>query len=491
MAATEQNNYNDLLKQAQLLISDGSVTNIRELSKKLGINRNTLMNGFDRNFGIHTYKDIVSAKASSADLIGKETEKDLEVELDGNFATIRSVIVEGQIKTVDELMALTNFKKSEWETVNPKIKKWDVALKLKISKDQEIVKVVPSIYLEVPLRAKHPTAFEPIIHPIQIDLPRLPKVAKRSPRSVKRALIINDAQVGYRRTLHTTELIPFHDRRVLDLALQIAQAEQIDHISFGGDCLDLSEWSSKFLPEPEFFWTTQPALLELAWWFTQFRLAQPTAEFKKLEGNHDKRMPNLIVQNMRQAYKLRAVDELALPPALSVSRLLALHTLQIDYVENYPDNGYWLNNNVFVTHGDLVRGNPGDTAKAITNKTAFTTIFGHIHRRESVTRRLKTHAGDLIFTAFCPGCACRIDGTVPGSKSDQQWQNGIAIIEYTEDSENIIPITISDGVMIHNGVQWTARDRNDEINAYLTKGLQETIPSRCSVGNNFFVKPYL
>lgn len=475
MPQPEKYDFQDLLKRAQKLLKDGQVDTIKDLAKMLDVDRNTMMTGFDRNFGIRSLKDIPKATLpEKQNMVGTEQADELEVNMEGNFATIRSVVVEGQIKTVDELMKLAKMDKAEWEVVNPRIKKWDVALKLKVSKDQEIVKVVPSIYIEAPLRAIHPTAFEPVIQPIHIEMPKMPKVGKQAKGGVKRCLIINDPQVGFRRTLHTTELVPFHDRRVLDLALQIAQTEQIDHISFGGDCLDLSEWSDKFMPEPEFFWTTQPAFLEWAWWLAQFRMAQPTAEIKMLEGNHDIRLPNLIAKNMRQAYKLRAVDELHLPPALSVERLLALHTLGIEYINHYPDNGYWLNDNVFIVHGDLVRAGPGDTAKALVNKQAFTTIFGHIHRRESVTRRMKAHDGDMIYTAFCPGCACRIDGAVPGSKSDQQWQNGIAIIEYTQTDENIIPIAISDGKMIHNGSGWTARSREEEINSFLTKSLMAT-----------------
>ena len=473
MTAQESHDYQFLLESARTLILDGRAKRYTDLARLLKINRDTLRVGLERNFGIRSFKQITGKQIESRSLVGGEQDDKLDVEIDGNFATIRSVVVVDQIKTVAQLMRVAGMSPAEWDVINPKIKKWDVALKLKQGGDKEIVQVVPSIYIEAPLRAKHPTAFEPVIQPIQIDMPKLPKVQKNK-TGVRRALIVNDPQVGFRRTLHTSELHPFHDRRVLDLALQIAQTEQIDHISFGGDCLDLSEWSTKFMPEPEFFWTTQPALLEWAWWLTQFRLSQPGAEIKALEGNHDVRMPNLIATNMRQAYKLRAVDELSLPPAMSVPRLLALHKLNIEYVDHYPDNGYWLNQNVFITHGDVVRGNPGDTAKAIVNKQAFTTVFGHIHRRESVTRRMKTHGEDLIYTAFCPGAACLTDGTVPGSSSKDQWQNGIAVIEYTDDSENIIPIAIRDGKMIYNNQVWHARERETEVNKFLVDSLKET-----------------
>ena len=471
MAPKENFDFKELFEQAKELIYAGKANNTRDLARLLHIDRRTLMDGFERNFNVRNFKQITGGGKVS--LMGDEQQDRLEVDIEGNFGTIRSVTVVNQIKTIDELLKVAGVSRGDYEVINPRIKKWDVALKLKVDKDHEAIQVVPSIYLEAPLRSKHPKAFEPVIQPIQIDLPKLPKPNKTKKGTVRRALIVNDPQIGFRRTLHTTELHPFHDRRVLDLALQIAQTEKIDHISFGGDCLDLSEWSSKFLPEPEFYWTTQPALLEWAWWLLQFRLAQPTAEIKTLEGNHDIRMPLLISGNLRQAYQLRAADELTLPPALSVPKLLALHKLDIEYVSGYPDNGYWLNKNILITHGDMVRGTPGATAAALTQRQAFTTIFGHIHRREHVARRMKTFEGDLIYSAFCPGAACHIDGRVPGSKSTDQWQQGIAVIEYTEDAENIIPIAIQDGHMIYNGQEWQARLRETEIEKFLTGSLKE------------------
>jgi hypothetical protein len=474
MAPRETQDFKELLKRAKKLIGDGSAKSFTDLAQLLKVNQSTLRVGFRRNFDIQTVDDIlkfVSDGFEATNLIGSENADKLEVNIDGNQGKIRSVIVEGQIKTIEQLLKLAGVGK-EYYVHNPKIKKWDVALKRKVGKDEEVIEVVPSIYIEAPLRKKNPIAFEPVIAPIHIELPKLPKMKSNKQGGVKRGLIINDTQFGFRRTLHTTQLHPFHDRRVLDLALQICQTEQIDHISHGGDLADLSEWSNKFLAEPEFYWTTQPALLETAWWLTQFRLARPNAEMKILEGNHDLRMPILITSNLRQAYKIKAVDEMELPPQMTIPRLLALHKLNIDYVNGYPDNGYWLNSNVYITHGDLVRGTPGRTANALTARQAFTTIFGHIHRRESVTRRMKVHDGDLIYTAFCPGCACHIDGRVPGSKSSDQWQQGLAIIEYSEDSENIIPISISDGTMIYGGKVWKARDREVEINQFLTESLE-------------------
>lgn len=474
MAAKEQNDFDDLLQKTLSILRTGKkVKSMSALGDLLGIPPTTLMSGFRRNFGVDSLEKIRDKYIDNGRKIEGADGERIEVDMEGNFGEVRAVDVRGQIRTVAQLLKAAQVDLSEWEPFEPTVKKWDVALKIK-NGDVDELHVIPSFYVATRLRRIHPRAFEPKVSPVSITIPKFTKQKNTVKKgTIRRALIVNDPQVGFRRRLHTSELTPFHDRRVLDLALQVAQEEQIDHISFGGDCLDLSEWSNKFLPEPEFFWTTQPALIELAWWFAQFRAAKPNAEIKKMEGNHDARLMNLIVANMRQAYRLKSVDELTLQPALSVPRLLALHQLDIEYIGGYPDNGYFLNNNVYITHGDLVRSAPGATALELTRRQAFTTVFGHIHRRELVARRTKTTNGDLVYSAFCPGCACHVDGRVPGSRSDQQWQQGIAVIEYTDDEETIIPIPIQEGRMMYNGRIWQARQRDKEIDAVLTEGLEQ------------------
>lgn len=469
MAGKPQHDFEDLLKKSLDLLESETFNSLEEIAERLGVNPNTFSSGMRRTNGIRTLQDLKNRRGFTSQLIESDGEK-IELDIDGNFAEVRVAKVNGQIRTVDQLLKAANVDRNIWEPVEPTVRKWDVVLKIKQA-DADEINVVPSFYVASKLRRRLPIAFEPVIQPV--TLPPYKKLKpKTTSKGIRRALIVNDPQVGFRRRLHTTELAPFHDRRVLDIALQIAEDETIDHISFGGDCLDLSEWSNKFIPEPEFFWTTQPAIIEWAWWLRQFRDAQPEAEVKQLEGNHDARLANLIVQNMRQAYRLKAVDELTLPPALSVPRLLALHDLAIDYVGGYPDNGYWLNDNVFIAHGDLVRSAPGATANEISKRQSFTTIFGHIHRRELIARRQKTNGDDLIFEAFCPGAACHIDGRVPGSTSTQQWQQGIAVVEYTQAAQNIIPIAIHNGQAMYNGKVWTARDRDDEAESILINALE-------------------
>lgn len=474
MTGLTKKGYDELLeKSAELVKKNKDITSLNKLAHLLGMNYNTLKAGFLRNYNISTIEQLMEIYAKTEQLIEGRNGEKIEVEFNGNFGEVRVQQPQGQIRSIDQLLKAAHVDRAVWEPFEPTVRKWDVAIKLK-NGDAEEVQIIPSFYVATKLKRIHPVAFEPVVQPVTLPAGTAKyKVVKSKQGAIHRALIVNDPQVGFRRRLHTSELTPFHDRRVLDLALQIAETEQIDHISFGGDCLDLSEWSDKYQPEPEFYWTTQPALIEWAWWLHQFRKAKPKAEIKEMEGNHDERMPRLIVAGMRQAYRLKPVDELTLPPSLSVPRLLALHDLGIEYVDGYPDNGYWLNKNVFITHGDIVRGAPGGTANAFTQRQAFTTIFGHVHRREQVARRLSTSGGDLVYSAFCPGCACHIDGRVPGSTSKSQWQQGIAIVEYTDTDENIVPIGISDGRMLYNGKTWTARERTEEIDKVLMQSLEQ------------------
>jgi hypothetical protein len=348
-----------------------------------------------------------------------------------------------------------------------------------IHSDGELVSKT-NIQIKVRLRRIVPVATIPVIRPIQIiNPPKLPPVMK-SDKEVRRVLFIADPHFGFYRNIHTSKLSPIHDRRVLDIALQIAENEEFDDITFLGDMLDLAEWSTRWVTTPEFYWTTQPTLIEAHWWLRKFREAQPKAVIDALEGNHN-RFKQAIVSNLKAAYELRAVDELALAPAISLPKLLALHELNIGFIDGY-DTGEaekWFSDSVLATHNDSASGTPGATAKNVVNKNMFTTIFGHIHRRELVTIKVETRDGPVTHTAVCPGCACRLDAKVPGNKLRQQWQQGVMPTNYSPD--DLAPpefdmVEIHEGRAIYNGRVIEARDIDGMLDEFVS-GEMERIGS--------------
>jgi hypothetical protein len=62
---------------------------------------------------------------------------------------------------------------------------------------------------------------------------------------------------------------------------------------------------------------------------------------------------------------------------------------------------------------------PLDSVKAIVHGSDVTEIVGHIHRVEWMSRTLHHRNRIRTITAFSPGCTCRIDGRVPGSRGLQ------------------------------------------------------------------------
>lgn len=328
-----------------------------------------------------------------------------------------------------------------------------------------------NLQIKVRLRRIVPVEVVPVIRPVTIgDGVKLPK-PKPKKEGVLRTFFIADPHFGFARSVHNGKLTPIHDRRVLDIALQILEREQFDDITILGDALDLSEWSTRWVTTPEFYWTTQPTLIEANWWLRRYRNAQLKAIFDLLEGNHN-RFKDAIIQRLMAAYELRAVDELALDPAISLPKLLALHELNINFIDGYKEGKAekWFTDAIMATHSDMASGTPGATANKMANYTMFTTIFGHIHRRELISKKIETRSGAKVITSVCPGCACRVDAVVPGNKKRQQWQQGLMIMTYTMDDSappSFDMIEIYEGRAIYKGEMLVARDVDAEIEGYL------------------------
>jgi hypothetical protein len=257
----------------------------------------------------------------------------------------------------------------------------------------------------------------------------------------------------------------------LDIAIQITAHVQPDLVAFLGDDLDLPEWSSKFLVSPEFYFTTQAAVVELSWHYGQTKAVAPKAERKKIAGNHDERLMIALKTHLRAAYDLRPADDLDGHGLLSIERLLGLDSLGITYHGPYPQGEIWVNDNLRLHHGEVVRGQSGKTTAAVANDLRHSECFGHIHRVEMASKTGWTKEGPKVYSAWSFGTLASImPGVVPGFKSHQNWQQGLGIVEYEEGNGffNITPINIYNGVAIFDGRRFEAR-REEEIVAHIER----------------------
>jgi hypothetical protein len=400
----------------------------REVGKRLGVSRDKARSAARRYLNTHEKQQ------------GGKEQIERDERPNETFLSSKS----RRIKTLEQLIDECEIDLGEWNINRHVVNKWEVG----INGGNGIV-VEPLFQVKAWLVRRNPEPILPVIQPLEsqhsfefgVDF----RNETEQPDRLSRSLVFSCSQIGFEKSVRDSDIEPFHDRKALDVICQIAEVAKPDRIDILGDFIDLPDWSDKFIRSPEFYFTTQPALIEAHWWLSRIRQALPKSEIRLHQGNHEKRLENAIAVHLPAAYDLRSVDCLDLPPAMSIQSLLSLDTLGIEWIGDYPNDDSWLNDNLCLKHGDVVRQAPGDSSKAVVMSGDTSTIFGHTHRLEQASRTRWTRDGAEFMTAVSVGCTCRLDGLVPGRKAKQQWQQGFAMVDYGDHYYNINAIHIDDG----------------------------------------------
>lgn len=383
-----------------------------------------------------------------------------------------------RIKTLEQLLEAAEVDLSIWKVDHWLVNKWEVGAREQWTditwkdgrieeghKREEGLHVEPLWQVKAWLVRIKPESIFPAIRPVKC------KATYRKPRppsgGLRRAMLWADPQFGFHRSTRTATLQSFHCRATIDVILQITIAAQVNEVHILGDLLDLPEWSDKFLKHPQFYWSTQPSLEEAHWTLAQFRQALPDARITAHEGNHDKRMPEAILRHLPAAYDLRQAGRGIEPQwgTLSVPYLLDLEGLRIEWVAGYPDDVQRLNDGAILRHGNVARAKSNESARSIAQNATVTEFFGHTHKLEMASRTRWPGTGPEVIQAVSIGCACKIDGTVPGSKTGDQWQNGCCVVDYEADGAMASgnPVLIKDGRAVWDGCLFNARDRLEDL----------------------------
>jgi hypothetical protein len=398
------------------------------------------------------------------DPVGTDKET-IEVNEVGNTLTVHSK--SKRIKTLAQLIEECEIDLDVWEIERHVINKWEVGAKTG-PKYSQVIEIHPLFQVKAWLVKRKPTMLDPVVSPVYINV-TLPKVAELKPTTgALHGMVWPDIQYGFRKSLRTAKLDPFHDRLALDVAIQIAADYPLSFGVYLGDLMDMADWTDKFARGPNFYWTTQPAAIEAKWWLTQFRMLHPNAKMTLVEGNHEARMPAQLIKHLKEGYGIRSVDGLHLPPLMSIPRILALHELDIEWVDEYPNGEVWINDYIVCEHGPIARGKSGATVSAYVQEVNETRIIGHTHRIECATRTIHERRGTRSASVWSVGCLCRIDGAVPAKRARVNWQQAVAMVEYFDDGRpdhRVIPIPIHNGKALFNGKLYEGRDRVEELRA--------------------------
>lgn len=268
-------------------------------------------------------------------------------------------------------------------------------------------------------------------------------------------VVVPDMQVGYFRNA-AGDLEPIHDERAIVVMLAACADVNPDLVVLVGDNADFAEFG-KYRLTPAFQRTTQATIDRLAMFCAELRRAAPRARIVWLAGNHEERLPNMLLDNAAAAFGLRQGNTPESWPVMSVPFLCHFDRFDVEYLPGYPASSFWINERLRVIHGHKVKSG-GSTAHAYLATEKVSTLFGHVHRREYGARTREDHDGAKEIMAASPGCLARIDGVVPSTKGGtdldgrpvpivEDWQQGFAVVRYEPGDGRFV----YDNVAIHDG----------------------------------------
>jgi predicted phosphodiesterase len=269
---------------------------------------------------------------------------------------------------------------------------------------------------------------------VSIKLPApMPK-----PEGMETAIVLPDMQIGYYRNAQG-ELESTHDEQAISIALRIIAKAQPDKVILVGDNIDAPEFG-KYRLSPAYALTTQASIDRATRLCFELRAAAPNAQISWIAGNHEERVANATLDNLRAAFGLRRGDMPDSLPVLSIPFLCRMDEAQIEYKAGYPAGCVWVNERLRVIHGDKVASG-GSTAHKYLATSKVSVIYGHVHRREWAERSREDYDGAKTILAASPGCLARCSGGVPSTKGGidldgrpipivEDWQQGLAMVTY-------------------------------------------------------------
>lgn len=280
------------------------------------------------------------------------------------------------------------------------------------------------------------------------------------PEGWQTAVIVPDAQIGYYRGADG-ELVPTHDEDAISLCLSGIRDLNPEVVVCVGDMLDAPEFG-KYRLSPAFALTTQASIDRATTFAAELRACAPNAEIVWLAGNHEERITNAALDNLKAAFGLKRGNDNGGLPVLSVPFLCRFDddSVQVNYLAGYPASGYWINERIRVIHGTKVRSN-GSTAHGYLATEKSSVIYGHIHRREWAERSREDYDGAKTILAASPGTLARTDGAVPSTRGGidldgrpltvvEDWQQGYGVVTFEPGDGNFF----YEQVAIHDGQAW-------------------------------------
>ena len=210
--------------------------------------------------------------------------------------------------------------------------------------------------------------------------------------------------------------IPDHDPNCVQLLLNFLKEETPDWFIINGDFLNLATLSKYAVAPSEYTFIQE--IISGKEILRQIREAIPKAKIDYLEGNHEFRMRQFLINRAPELY---GVPELAIPFHLDLAKFnINWHPVK-DRLTKFSDNHIQVGD-LWVGHWDLVRQHGAYTAKGLLDKKGVNLMQNHVHRGGSTFRRF---VDGRILGGWENFCMCNFD---PAYVNNPDWLQGFSVI---------------------------------------------------------------
>jgi len=335
----------------------------------------------------------------------KRVKKELGVELNiDELRTLKKTPEVGE-DTLERLLALVNTKGNEdWAVNSVVVNRWGKNTQVKARLERRGTVLHPPVEKELsPARGQM--------------TPGVPTV-----------LVVPDSQNGFCGDKTT------HSQEAWELTIQIASDMQPLLIVLLGDMLDFSGYSN-FRTSIDIQNRTQAAINSLYGYLVRLRQMCPESKIVWLEGNHEKRLSNILMDANAELPTLTRADEKH--PVMGIPHLLHLDKLRIEYIAPYGAPYFYCN--IRFEHGSKWSRIGGQTVTKYLENATQSVVFGHCHKSELARKRLFRNGKSVQIFAMTPGTLAA--DCTPGVL-EKDWHRGLGVISLVGDYTypNIIDI---------------------------------------------------
>lgn len=355
--------------------------------------------------------DIPTSDRSISRAVERWAKQETEVktiDVSGDEATVTTeprANAKPEIGDPEQFMREHNIDPAEWDVTGQKLNWWDsptgdtlyqqtVHLKRKVSKD--------------------------VIHPARADGWQAPKQFKTPAKGDPQLVVFAGDQQA-----------PFHDEGLHhDFCMWLKDHQPHKGILIG-DTVDFPD-VSRHRHNPERNATVNECVQSGYNLLRDYVDSSPSTRWQKLSGNHDERIRNAVLDQLRELYGVRRAvtpEDDNESAVLGIEHLLRLDELGIDYVDpqgEYAQGQIKVTENLAARHGWLAKKGAGSSALATLEHLGFSVLIGHTHRQSLVHKTTHDIDGKPETVAAAEiGCMAQIEGGL-GYAVSPDWQNGFA-----------------------------------------------------------------